>query len=109
MLLQIPQGALPVQNGFYTRGFPVRLEPYATRTMEYFFYFPEPGSFAHYPVHVAQNEEVIARAEAFVFNVVETTQQDRQDVLGLRVAARQRCRGAGLPRRRTTSSGSTWR
>jgi len=71
LLLQIPKGAIPVNSGFYTKGRQVSLEPYATQTMEYYFYFPETGDYAHYPVHVAKNEKLVARAEAFIFNVVE--------------------------------------
>ena len=70
LLLQIPRGALPVKNGFYTRGKHVRLGAYSTATFEYHFYFPEPGRFAHYPVHVAKNEKVIAFTKPFDFNVV---------------------------------------
>ncbi|MCK5944947.1 MAG: hypothetical protein KAI24_23370, partial [Planctomycetes bacterium] len=51
VLLQIPAGAVPIQNGFWTRGRQVMLAPYATQTIEYAFYFPAPGTYAHYPVH----------------------------------------------------------
>jgi len=70
LLLQVPQGALPVQNGFYTRGIPVVLEPYATHTQEYFFYFPAAGAYPHYPVQVAQNEQFVAGVAPFTLNVV---------------------------------------
>jgi hypothetical protein len=52
-LLQIPEGAVPVQDGFYTRTRHVLLEPYATQTLEYYFYFPAAGQFRHYPVHAS--------------------------------------------------------
>ena len=68
-LLQIPEGALPVLSGFYTRSMHLQLHPYSTQTVEYYFYFPSPGKFRHYPVHVAQNEELIGFAAPFVFNV----------------------------------------
>jgi hypothetical protein len=78
VLLQIPRGAVPLQNGFETRGLDVRLEPYATATFEYLFYFPEAGTFAHYPVHVAQNGQYLASAPAATLRVVETpTRIDR--------------------------------
>lgn len=54
LLLQVPQGALPVQRGFWTRGVPVQLAAYATRTVDFAFYFPAAGSFAHFPAHAAQ-------------------------------------------------------
>jgi hypothetical protein len=69
VLQQIPAGAIPVLNGMRTKSRHAILEPYSTQSQEYYFYFPEPGTFPHYPVHVAQNEEVVAAAEPFVFTV----------------------------------------
>ena len=62
LLLQIPQGALPVLGSKATDSRRLRLEPYTTQTFEYFFYFPganKPGAkpFAHYPVNVARGAE----------------------------------------------------
>jgi hypothetical protein len=71
VLLQIPRGALPVRNGFYTRSVHMDLQPYATRTFDYYFYFPAAGEQPHYPVHVAKNEEMIAAAEAVTLKVVK--------------------------------------
>ncbi|MGD0090065.1 MAG: hypothetical protein ABSE73_09105, partial [Planctomycetota bacterium] len=62
LLLQIPRGALPVLNGFYTKGHYLQLQPYSTATFDYNFYFPEPGEFPHYPVQVAKNGKLIASA-----------------------------------------------
>ena len=69
-LLQIPRGALPVSGGLATRGVYIELAPFTTRTLEYFFYFPETGTYPHYPVTVARNNQVIARAPAMTFHVV---------------------------------------
>ena len=53
--------------------------PYHTQTLDYEFYFPLAGKFAHYPVQVASNDEVLAFAAPFVFNVVkELTNVDKQ-------------------------------
>jgi hypothetical protein len=71
ILMQIPAGALPVANGFYTRGAYVVLEPYSTQTLEYFFTFPSTGRFSHYPVTLADPDRVVGGAEPFVFNVVD--------------------------------------
>ena len=49
VLLQIPLGAMPVANGFYTRGVYVALEPYSTQTLEYYFYFPATGKYPALP------------------------------------------------------------
>lgn len=70
VLLQLPIGALPVSGGVYTRGIYVALEPYSTQKLEYSFYFPTTGKFLHYPVTVARNDQVVASAAPFTFNVV---------------------------------------
>ncbi len=70
-LLQIPQGSLPVLDGFYTRTRRVELEPYSTAKLEYYFYFPEAGKAPHHPVHAGFNGKPLAWADPFVFNVVE--------------------------------------
>ena len=44
--------------GYFTRVAPT------TESFEYAFYFPAPGNFAHFPVHVAKNEQLIASAHA---------------------------------------------
>ena len=79
LLLQIPAGAMPVLGGRETRSIPVDLEPFSTRTVEYYFYFPGTGDFAHYPVQVSQGEQLLTAAEPFSFHVVaELTQIDRE-------------------------------
>jgi len=77
VLLQIPQGALPLKKGFYTRSRTLNMEPYATQTLEYYFYFPQAGMFQHYPVQVARNGAFITAAVASQLNVV--TQFSRLD------------------------------
>lgn len=74
VLLQIPQGALPVLGAKATNSRQVRLEPYTTQTFEYHFYFPlvpaQDGlKFAHFPVNVATTTGSAA-AKPFEFNVV---------------------------------------
>lgn len=71
VLLQIPQGAIPVNSGFFARSKPVRLSPYSTTTLEYYFYFPAPGDFPHYPVHVARNGQLVAFAQPVPMKVVD--------------------------------------
>lgn len=70
VLLQIPVGAMPLAGGRNTRTVLLDLEPYRTQTLEYTFYFPAPGTFAHFPVHVSKNETLVAAAASFSFNVV---------------------------------------
>src|SRR5205814_6952549 len=58
LLLQIPQGALPVLGSKATDSRRLQIEPYSTQMFAYSFYFPEAAEkpFPHYPVHVAKNE-----------------------------------------------------
>jgi hypothetical protein len=72
LLLQIPQGALPVLADHYTTGMHIELAPYQTQPIEYHFYFPAPGQFPHYPVQVAKNEKVIGSAPATTLKAVDT-------------------------------------
>lgn len=70
VLLQLPVGALAVSGGRQTKAVQLALEPYHTQTIDYLFYFPIPGRFAHFPVHVAKNELFVTSAQPFQFNVV---------------------------------------
>jgi hypothetical protein len=72
VLVQVPQGAVPVLNSKYTRSVPMNLNAFSTQTLEYHFYFPMTGEFPHYPVHVAKSEQLIAFAPAKKLNVVKT-------------------------------------
>lgn len=69
-LLQIPAGAIPVLGGRETEGTYIELDPYETATTEYHFYFPAAGTYRHYPATLARDDEVVASALPFVFNVV---------------------------------------
>ena len=71
LLFQVPQGAMPVGTR-HTEGWPVDVGAYQTETAEVFFYFPEPGRFSHFPIHVAVDETLVARARPMAFNVVDT-------------------------------------
>jgi hypothetical protein len=60
VLFQLPTGSIPVSNSQFTKSVPVELEPYRTHTVEYHFYFPKAGKFAHFPAHVAKGEKLVA-------------------------------------------------
>ena len=83
VLLQIPQGALPVLGSKATGSLLLRLVPYTTQTFEYAFYFPSTpakagAKFPHYPVNVAIGGKQAASAKPFEFNVVgKLTQFDK--------------------------------
>jgi len=71
VLLQVPRGAIPVLNSRATRSRHLALQPYNTQSLEYHFYFPAPGKFAHYPVHVSKGGKLIAFCPPATLNVVE--------------------------------------
>jgi len=71
VLLQIPQGTLPVNNGFFTKSKFIELGSYCTTTVDFYFYFPFRGDFPHFPVHIAQNEKSIAFANPVTLHVVD--------------------------------------
>uniref|UniRef100_A0A6B2KWL3 Uncharacterized protein n=1 Tax=Arcella intermedia TaxID=1963864 RepID=A0A6B2KWL3_9EUKA len=74
VLLQIPVGAIPVANGFFTKSRFIDLPAYSTTNppLLYYFYFPRPGTFNHFPVHVSQDEKVVAFNAPTTFNVVSS-------------------------------------
>jgi hypothetical protein len=82
LLTQIPRGALPVRGSKATGSQHVRLEPFSTQKIEYYFYFPRPAAdgakFPHYPVNAAIAGATVAAAKPFAFNVVgKLTQVDK--------------------------------
>lgn len=48
ILLQVPQGAIPLEGGKFVDSREIRLEPYTTQQLQYSFYFPSEGEFDHY-------------------------------------------------------------
>ncbi|KAK2954802.1 putative Actin-binding protein [Blattamonas nauphoetae] len=59
ILLQIPQGAVPLENGFYTKTQHRKVERYSTEIVSYSFYFPFEGEFSHYPAQVMRKGKVM--------------------------------------------------
>lgn len=74
LLVQIPEGAVPVSGSDYTKSHPLNLGAFSTENIETLFYFPKVSAvegFAIYPVQVAKNEQVIANGEARKLKVVD--------------------------------------
>ena len=66
------QGAIPLgSEAFYTRNLDLDFAADETETIDYYFYFPAPGSFPHFPLHVACDNEIIARAPPRMLTVAE--------------------------------------
>lgn len=70
VLVQVPVGAIALAGGRFTKAHQLDLEPYRTHTIDYLFYFPTPGTFAQFPVHVAKSEQFVAAAKPVTFTVV---------------------------------------
>ena len=70
VLLQIPQGAIPVQKSRYMESVRMDLGPFETQQKTYYFYFPHDGQFRHYSVQVAHQERVIASVASRTIQVV---------------------------------------
>jgi len=75
LLLQIPRGALPVEGCRRTESRALELGGFETESVEYSFYFPEPGEFEHLPVQVAYREAVVACPPARILSVVAKLSQ----------------------------------
>src|SRR5439155_26612906 len=58
-LLQIPRGSVALAGARQTHAVDVVLEPYGTDGHEYSFYFPSPGKYPHFPVHVTRGEIIV--------------------------------------------------
>ena len=79
VLLQIPEGALPVLGGHALDPRRVELDAYDTVRLNYYFYFPDRGDYPHFPAHVAAEGRLLAFADPVRFNVVdERTEIDRE-------------------------------
>jgi hypothetical protein len=63
VLVEVPSGSIPVETVDYTKNHNITLDPYTTKTIEFFFYFPTPGHFNVYPANVARFGNVVAVAK----------------------------------------------
>eukprot|EP01126_Amoeba_proteus_P053493 TRINITY_DN6520_c0_g1_i13.p1 TRINITY_DN6520_c0_g1~~TRINITY_DN6520_c0_g1_i13.p1 ORF type:complete len:1192 (-),score=285.06 TRINITY_DN6520_c0_g1_i13:75-3650(-) len=70
ILRQIPVGALPLSNGFFTECMYVQIPSSSTQILNNFWYFPEVGSYHHFPVHISKNQKVVAFTPPTTLNVV---------------------------------------
>ncbi|MEO6774627.1 MAG: hypothetical protein ABI467_16725 [Kofleriaceae bacterium] len=68
-LVQIPRGSIAVGGTRATQTIEIALAPYGTHGHESSFYFPAPGRFSHFPVHVSRFDQIIAHAPAQMLEV----------------------------------------
>ena len=59
VLAQIPAGSIPLAAKEPTLAETRELEPYGVLTFDLAFYFPAPGEFTAYPLHVAENGTIL--------------------------------------------------
>jgi len=59
LLMQIPGGSIPILGGFRTKNFTIKILGFKTHRKEYFFYWPAPGTFEHWPAHIAKNDSTV--------------------------------------------------
>lgn len=75
-LIQIPEGALPLESTRVTQGIPISIGPYGTQSIDTYFYFPETGEFRGYPVHAGQGAVLLGAAGAQAFNAVKQLSEE---------------------------------
>jgi len=78
LLVQIPEGSVPVGKSDYLKSYPLPLGAFSTSKFEIEFYFPEASGeapFRIYPVQVAMDEKVIASGNEQQFRVVDKPTQ----------------------------------
>lgn len=72
VLVQIPEGSVPVSGGPVTHTLHLALAPYATQSIEVAFTFPIAGRFTHWGAHVSRGSTLLAWAPSTVWKVVDT-------------------------------------
>ncbi|GJM23143.1 MAG: hypothetical protein DHS20C15_30580 [Planctomycetota bacterium] len=70
LLVQLPSGAVPLENARATQSRSVRLGAYSTERLEVSFYVPRAGPSTLFPVHVSQDGELLAAATGRHFEVL---------------------------------------
>lgn len=78
-LLCIPAGSLPVGGSRAVRTHSLSLDGYSTTHVEYLFYFPSPGRYEHYPVHVSSEGTLLAHAAPTTLDVSERPARSATD------------------------------
>ncbi len=71
LLTQIPQGSIPLSGGKMVRSTTMELGPYSSQQISYDFYFPVPGSYAHYGAQVSNESGHLASAVSTSLTVLE--------------------------------------
>ncbi|CAD8097055.1 unnamed protein product [Paramecium primaurelia] len=71
LLMEIPNGSIPVSTTFSTKTLTITLSPYQTQIQKYYFYFPKQGDFTIYPANISKLGKVIQIAKDKIFQVYD--------------------------------------
>ena len=69
VLVEIPEGAIPVNSLDYTKNHSLHLDAFSTRTIEFFFYFPQTGKFKTNPPNASKRGKVVAVGKSIELEV----------------------------------------
>ena len=64
LLIDIPQGAIPLMTNEYTQNINATIPAFSTRSFKRIFYFPDVGEFQFYSTSVSWNNTVIGKGQA---------------------------------------------
>ena len=71
VLVQVPEGSLPLGRATYTHAYPQHLSAFACCRIAVHFYFPRPGTFAGAPVCCSVDGAVVATSGGVSYQVVQ--------------------------------------
>ena len=66
---QIPQGAICLNNSYYTNSVKMKLNPYETQNYITYFYFPKEGKFPQYHPVACKNSNIISVGNSLNYEV----------------------------------------
>lgn len=78
LLIDLPQGSLPIRSHEYTRITSERLEAFSVKSHQNSFYFPSAGTFKVYPANVSKTDKIIAKADRLEQIVVKQKYSERK-------------------------------
>jgi hypothetical protein len=86
LLVQIPEGAVPVLESEYTRTYEGRIAKFNTRNYRTYFYFPRIGLYQQYPPSAAISGIIKSRGDVMSYSVhnedqVQLSKENFEDIL----------------------------
>ena len=68
LFIQIPQGAICLNNTYYTNSIKMKLNPYETQSHKTSFYFPKEGKFPQYHPVACKNSKIISVGNSLLYD-----------------------------------------